>query len=59
MFQNKEWSEGFEFPTCASCNNGSSDHDVLIAMLARCGLDDGGNRDGRLPRLVKMVGNGY
>jgi hypothetical protein len=55
MFQNKEWPEGFEFPACPECNNGSSDQDLIVAMLARCGLDDKGDNDGRLSGLFKMV----
>jgi hypothetical protein len=55
MFQEKVWPEGFEFPACSTCNNGSSDQDLLVAMLARCGLDDKGNGDGRLPGVMAAV----
>jgi hypothetical protein len=55
MFQNKEWPEGFEFPACPECNNGSSDDDLIVAMLARSGLDDKGDSDGRLSGILKMV----
>ena len=56
MFQFKAWPEGFEFPACAACNHGSSDHDVLVAMLARFDHEgDQGNLDGRLPGLIRNV----
>jgi len=60
MFQFKAWPEGFEFPSCATCNHGSSDHDVLVAMLARFDHEeDQGNSDGRLPGLIKNVDAQY
>lgn len=35
MFQFRRWPEGFEFPSCDSCNAGSSDEDLLVAVMAR------------------------
>lgn len=55
LFQRKMWPVGFMFPACESCNHGSSDQDVLIAMLGRIDpVDDAvGNGDGRVAGLIK------
>lgn len=56
MFQEKKWPEGFEFPSCARCNNGTSDQDLLIAMLARIDpFGDAGDSDGRMSGLMHGV----
>jgi hypothetical protein len=56
MFENKQWPEGFEFPACVKCNGGSSDDDLVVAMLARINpFNDVGNRDGRLPGLLRQA----
>ncbi len=35
LFRERKWPEGYVFPACASCNNGSSDDDLLVAFLAQ------------------------
>lgn len=35
MFKERKWPEGYAFPACAPCNNGSSDDDLLVAFLAQ------------------------
>jgi hypothetical protein len=56
MFQNRQWPEGFEFPACDRCNCGTSDDDLLIAMLARVDpLENRGDRDGTLPGLMALA----
>jgi hypothetical protein len=61
MFQHRHWPEGLEFPACVTCNQGSGDHDLLIAMLARMDPFEGksGNKDGKLDGLLKMVNKQY
>lgn len=36
-FREKQWPESFEFPACATCNNGSKKHDQLFGFMARMG----------------------
>lgn len=56
MFQFRQWPEGFEFPSCAACNHGTDDHDLLIAMLARMDpFEAKGDRDGKQLGLIRMV----
>ncbi|RZJ85255.1 MAG: hypothetical protein EOO64_01355 [Massilia sp.] len=56
MFQNRDWPEGFEFPSCSECNHGSADHDLIISLLARTDpFSDRGNADGRLPAIIGSV----
>lgn len=56
MFQFRQWPEGFEFPSCQSCNQGTADHDLLISMLARLDPFEGsGNKDGKQVGLMMMV----
>lgn len=56
MFQFRKWPEGFEFPACATCNLGTDDDDLLVAMLARINPFDGaGNDDGRHIGLMRAV----
>jgi hypothetical protein len=53
MFQNRLWPEGFEFPACDVCNDGTRDDDVLIAMLARVDpVQNIGDGDGKTPGLM-------
>lgn len=53
MFQNRQWPEGFDFPACADCNGGTSDDDLLIAMLARLDpVHNRGDLDGKAPGLM-------
>jgi hypothetical protein len=35
LFDNRLWPEGFEFPACAACNGGTSDQDLLVAMISQ------------------------
>lgn len=60
LFQNKQWPEGFEFPSCAACNHGTSDEDLLVAMLGRLDpFTERGDRDGRLNGLMQAVNTQY
>ena len=60
MFQNRQWPEGFEFPSCDSCNQGSDDEDLLVAMLARMDpFEEKGNEDGRLQGLMLSANKQY
>jgi hypothetical protein len=57
LFQFKHWPETFEFPACLSCNEGTGDHDAIVAMIARMHPDENiGNADGRVNGLIKNVG---
>lgn len=56
MFQFRNWPEGFEFPSCEPCNQGTDDHDLLVAMLGRIDPFEGkGNSDGRQIGLMKLA----
>lgn len=56
MFQKKQWPEGFEFPACYNCNHGSSNADLLVAMLARVNpFEETGDSDGRFKGLVQGI----
>lgn len=56
MFQHRQWPEGFEFPACEACNGGSSDDDLLVAMLARMDpFNNRGNLDGSHFGLMQRV----
>lgn len=56
LFQDRQWPEGFEFPCCADCNHGTSDEDLLVAMLGRLDpFTELGNRDGRENGLMHAV----
>ena len=56
LFQHRQWPEGYEFPACIKCNNGTSNHDRMLAMLARTDYEgDAGNRDGKFVNLVAGV----
>jgi hypothetical protein len=56
MFQFRQWPEGFEFPACTTCNQGTDDHDLLVAMLARMDpFQLKGDLDGRQLGLMRMV----
>jgi hypothetical protein len=56
LFQNKAWPEGYEFPACFRCNNGTSNYDRMLAMLARTDYKgDAGNSDGKFVDLVAGV----
>jgi len=56
LFQFRKWPEGFEFPACELCNSGSSDDDLLAAMLARMDpFENKGDLDGKQIGLMKAV----
>lgn len=56
MFQHRHWPEGFEFPACIACNQGSDDDDLIVAMLARMDpFEEKGNLDGSLEGLIYAV----
>jgi len=56
MFQFRLWPEGFEFPSCKPCNQGSDNDDLLIAMLARMDpFELKGDLDGKHVGLMKAV----
>lgn len=56
MFQFRQWPEGFEFPSCESCNHGTDNYDLLVAMLARMDpFEEKGNMDGKQIGLMKSV----
>jgi hypothetical protein len=60
MFQHRQWPEGFEFPACEECNNGTSDQDLLVSMIARSDpFTNQGDRDGRSLGLMKMINRQY
>jgi hypothetical protein len=56
MFQFRQWPEGFEFPSCDSCNAGSSDEDLLVAVMARMDpFHNRGDLDGSHLGLMRAV----
>lgn len=56
MFQHRLWPEGFEFPSCEPCNQGSDNDDLLVAMLARMDpFELNGDLDGKQIGLMKAV----
>lgn len=60
LFIDKSWPEGFEFPACAACNQGTSNHDSLVTILARgASLVGNGNEDGRLEGLLRNANRQY
>ena len=60
FFQNKQWPEGFEFPSCEDCNHGTSDDDLLVAMLGRLDpFTERGDLDGRHNGLMRAVSNQF
>jgi len=60
MFQHRQWPEGFEFPACDTCNGGTRDDDLLIAMLARLHpFQNKGDVDGKTPGLMARAHERY
>lgn len=54
MFLNRVWPDGFEFPACDECNSGSSDEDLLFAMLSRFDpVSNSGDLDNRQIGLMR------
>ena len=41
LFRDKQWPNGFDFPSCGPCNHGSSNEDQIIAMITRFTPSDG------------------
>ena len=53
LFQSRNWPEGFEFPACKTCNAGTADDDVLIALIGRMDpITNAGNSDGKVNGLM-------
>ena len=60
MFQHRLWPEGFEFPACGTCNQGTDDDDLLISVFARMNpFEEKGNADGTLEGLMRMANRQY
>lgn len=60
MFQYRQWPEGFEFPACDACNDGTRDDDLLIAMLARVDpFQNKGDLDGTTAGLMARAHKRY
>jgi hypothetical protein len=56
LFQHRQWPEGFEFPAFNTCNQGTNEDDLVVAMLARMDpFEEKGNKDGRLTGLMQAV----
>ena len=55
LFQNRIAPDGFEFSSCAPCNNYSSDEDLIVAVIARMGSAEHGDADGRLVGMMKNL----
>jgi hypothetical protein len=52
LFQSRIAPEGFEFPSCAKCNNYSSDEDLIVAVIVRMGSPKFGDSDGKLKGMM-------
>ncbi|MET3070615.1 hypothetical protein [Herbaspirillum seropedicae] len=63
LFNHKHWPEGFVFPSCEPCNNGTSNDDAIVALLARMDpMNPERGADERIPGLMLNVhnqGNGF
>src|SRR5690606_1349923 len=55
LFQYRVWPDGFEFPCCLECNSGSSDDDLIVALLGRMAPDDSGDIDGKTTGLLGQM----
>lgn len=56
MFQDRQWPEGFEFPSCERCNRDSGEHDLLISVFGRMNpFEDLSNADNSLSGLVHLA----
>ena len=40
LFARKEWPDGYEFPACASCNQGSRQVDQVVGLFGRLSIAD-------------------
>lgn len=52
MFRGRNWPQGFNWPACKSCNGGTSNDDLLLALIARASAED---PDRSLPGLLKLA----
>lgn len=56
LFVHRHWPEGFEFPSCLACNQGSGNHDAIVALLGRSDpWNQARNADRRYVGLLKNV----
>lgn len=60
MFQYRQWPEGFEFPACTLCNQGTDNEDLLVAVLARMNpFEEKVDSDGKTEGLMRMANKQY
>lgn len=59
-FHNREWPEGYEFPSCEACNRATKDAEQVIAFLSRM-YPEPINQAERLEmkRIIRAVGNNH
>jgi hypothetical protein len=55
LFQHRHAPEGFEFPACNSCNNNTSDDDLIISVITRMCSPKFGDSDGKLIGMMKKL----
>ncbi|MBO9689767.1 MAG: hypothetical protein J7598_24465 [Mitsuaria chitosanitabida] len=59
LFRGRAWPEGFAFPSCAPCNNGTSDEDLLVQLMASMQPDPDDALLKRFNGLMYQVNNQY
>lgn len=60
MFVGKQFPEGFEFPACADCNQGTKDTDQICAFYVRfMDQNDTTYRGAEMRALLSAMGNNY
>jgi hypothetical protein len=60
LFLFNEWPDGFSFSACKLCNNGTSDYDLLVTMLARSGAFSAtGDADEKMEGLLRRANRRY
>lgn len=57
LFARKEWPEGYVFPACGTCNQGSRQIDQIFAMLARLSVADQNVSEAEFGKLLAGVRN--
>jgi hypothetical protein len=60
MFVNREWPEGYEFPSCQSCNNATRHDEQVMAMISRLypeGRTDAERKE--MSRIIEAVRKNY
>lgn len=57
LFARREWPEGYVFPACKACNQGSRQVDQAIAMLARLSIADQNINEDEFGGLLNGVRN--